>query len=179
MSTWDDADAASSSSHPTSNGGHHNHGGTYGDANGGGGNGDAGIPLFYAMEKQAELTQARNEIARLAGLLGDAESSKQEAMDAMEDTRRELEDTQAKLKRREHSKSPEEERVNLEYLKNIMLRYLNSKSLQEKKALLPVIATVLCLTPEETRQVMESLENGEGRVVDSVASSLLNLKWGS
>ena len=40
------------------------------DASGGVG----GMPLFYAMEKQAELTQARNEIARLAALVGDSES---------------------------------------------------------------------------------------------------------
>jgi chromosome segregation ATPase len=149
---------------PTANGDHH-HGG-----------GDAGIPLFYAMEKQAELTQARNEIARMAGLLGDAESGKQEAMDAMDDMRRMLEEAEARLKREAH-KSPEEERVNLEYLKNIMLSYLNAKTVQEKKALLPVIGTVLCLTPQEQRKAMEGLDKGGGRVLDSVASSMLNLKW--
>ena len=54
-------------------------------------NNNGTMPLFYAMEKQAELTQAPNEIARLAGLLGDAESSKQEAIDNVEDFRLEME----------------------------------------------------------------------------------------
>merc|ERR1712115_442518 len=33
--------------------------------------------------------------------------------------------------------------VNLEYLKNMMLSYLNARTLNEKKALIPVIAAVL------------------------------------
>ena len=139
-------------------------------------NGDSSssIPLFYAMEKQAELMQARNEIARLANLLGNNESSKQEALDAMESMNLNLEETRAKLKRQEESqkRTPEQEKVNLEYLKNIVLSYLNAKTVQEKKALLPVMGTVLCWTPEETRQAMETLEKG-GRVVDTVSTSLL------
>jgi DNA helicase IV len=143
------------------------------------GNSDSGMPLFYAMEKQAELTQARDEIARLANLLGDAESSKQEALEAMHEMKSVMEDAKARLKRQEQlKKSPEEERVNLEYLKNVVLSYLNAKTAQEKKALLPVIGTVLCLTPEEQRKSMESLDKGApSSVMENVASSVLNLKW--
>ena len=57
------------------------------------------VPLFYAMEKQAELAQARTEISRLASLLGDAESSRQEALDAMLDMKRSMEEADARLKR--------------------------------------------------------------------------------
>lgn len=142
------------------------------------GSSEGGMPLFYAMEKQAELTQARDEIARLATLLGDAESSKQEALDSMQDMRLMMEDAQARLRRQEQiKKSPEQERVNLEYLKNIMLSYLNAKSVDEKKALLPVIGTVLCLTQEEQRKAMEGLDKGNTSVMDSVTSSVLNFKW--
>jgi chromosome segregation ATPase len=141
------------------------------------GSSEGGMPLFYAMEKQAELTMARDEIARLANLLGDAEASKQEAVDSVHEMRLMMEDARARLKRQEQiKKSPEQERVNLEYLKNIMLRYLNAKTVHEKKALLPVIGTVLCLTPEEQRQAMEELDKGTS-VMGSVTSGVLNLKW--
>merc|ERR1719162_2745133 len=104
-----------------------------GDGGGHRHNQDVATPLFYAMEKQAELTQARDEIARLANLLGDAESTKEEAMDDMREMKRMMEDAQSRLKRQEQlKKSPEEESVNLEYLKNIMLSYLNATSIQEK-----------------------------------------------
>ncbi|KAL3907460.1 MAG: hypothetical protein SGILL_008867 [Bacillariaceae sp.] len=150
-------------------------------SNGGGGmNGhsDGGMPLFYAMEKQAELTQARDEIARLANLLGDAESSKQEALEAMQEMKTMMEDAQSKLQRQEHFKnSPGEEKVNLEYLKNIVLSYLNASTPEEKKTLLPVIGTVLCLTPEEQRKAMQAVDKGNASVIDNVATSVLNLKW--
>jgi chromosome segregation ATPase len=144
-------------------------------------NGDSssgGMPLFYAMEKQAELTQARNEIARLANLLGSAESTKQEALENMGEMQLMMQDAQSRLKRQEQlQNTPEQTQVNLEYLKNIMLSYLNAKSVAEKKTLLPVIGTVLCLTTEEQRKAAEQLETSGRVTMDSVSSSLLNLKW--
>jgi chromosome segregation ATPase len=143
------------------------------------GDSNGGMPLFYAMEKQAELTQARDEIARLASLLGDAESTKQEALENMEEMKLLMEDAQSRLKRQEQLQTnPDKERVNLEYLKNIMLSYLNAKTAAEKKTLLPVLGTVLCLTPEEQRKAMDALDKGgAASVVDSVATTVLNLKW--
>ena len=47
--------------------------------------GNESTPLFFAIEKQNELKTARDEINRLANMLGDAESAKQEAFDAMKD----------------------------------------------------------------------------------------------
>ena len=140
--------------------------------NGGGGgqqqNNNGAMPLFYAMEKQAELTQARNEIARLAGLLGDAESSKQEAIDNVEDFRLEMEQFRARAKREQQLGGPseaaakQEEKdggsVSIEYLKNVVLSYLNAKTVQEKKTLLPVIGTVLCLTKEEQKKAIDALD---------------------
>jgi chromosome segregation ATPase len=158
-------------------GGGTHHYNSNGRINGNGG-ADAGMPLFYAMEKQAELTLARDEIARLANLLGDAESSKQEAVDSAQEMRRLMEDAQARLKRQEQLKqNPEQESVNLEYLKNIMLSYLNAKTVMEKKALLPVIGTVLCLTPEEQLKAMEGLDKGNTSMMDNVASGVLKFGW--
>ena len=140
---------------------------------------DADTPLFYAMEKQAELTQARDEIARLANLVGDAESSKQEATDDMLAMKQLMEDAESRLQRHEQlQKRPDEqESVNLEYLKNIMLSYLNATSIQEKKALLPVIGTVLCLTQQEQITAAAQLDKGHGSVIDSVTTNVFNMKW--
>jgi chromosome segregation ATPase len=163
-------------------------------ASGGGGGGATDMPLFYAMEKQAELTQARNEIARLAGLVGDSESTKQEALEAVAEMGIQMEQTQARLKRIEQlggggggvddqasqslsSPAPDTSgSVNLEYLKNVVLSYLNAKTVTERKFLLPVIGTVLCLTAEEKQKAMEALSK-EDRVIDSVANSVLSFKW--
>ena len=139
-----------------------------------------GMPLFYAMEKQAELTQAREEIARMANLLGDAESTKQEALDDMEEMRQRMEEAQSKLRRQEQlqSKNPgEQQSTNVEYLKNIVLSFLNAETTQEKKALLPVIGTVLCLTPAEFTMANDQLDRGSSSVMDTVASSVLGMKW--
>ena len=145
--------------------------------NGGNQDSTGAMPLFYAMEKQAELTQARNEIARLAALVGNSEASKQEAMDEMEEMRRELEALQAKLQRESRHGTPQEERVNLEYLKHVILSFLNAKTQLEKKTLLPVIGAVLCLTPQEQQQTLQHLDQ-EGKLsLESMTSSVLNLKW--
>jgi chromosome segregation ATPase len=137
--------------------------------------GNESTPLFYAMEKQAELNTARDEINRLANLLGDAESAKMEAFEAMDEMRRRMEEAEARLNRQEKFEGASRptaaastttpsanDNANLEYLKNIMLSYLNAKSLTEKKALVPVIAAVLCLTPEEQATAVKNIDESGG-----------------
>lgn len=160
--------------------------------------GNDSTPLFFAIEKQNELNTARDEINRLANMLGDAESEKQEAFDAMEKMRHEMEQANARLQRYEKlgmkSAGPprnpvssagyssfrsghangtvsreNDSAVNLEYLKNVMLSYLNAKTLAERRKLVPVVATVLCLTPEEHQKAVQSVEESAG--LTGVASS--------
>ena len=145
--------------------------------NGGNRDSTGGMPLFYAMEKQAELTQARNEVARLAALVGNSEASRQEAMDEMEEMRKELEELQSKLRRESRHGTPQEERVNLEYLKHVILSFLNAKTQLEKKTLLPVIGAVLCLTPQEQQHTLQHLDQEGKMSLESMTSSVLNLKW--
>ena len=159
--------------------------------------GNDSTPLFFAIEKQNELNTARDEINRLANMLGDAESEKQEAFDAMEEMKRKMDDANARLKRYEklglkpnaptrnstsasgyasyrgmgHNGVSRENdsAVNLEYLKNVVLSYLNAKTLAERRKLVPVVATVLCLTPEEHEKAVRSVEESAG--LTGVASS--------
>ena len=52
--------------------------------------------------------------------------------------------------------------VNVEYLKNVLLQYLTSQTVGEKRRLLPVLATVLSLTPAERIKAEKSLESNKG-----------------
>mmetsp|Transcript_30719 Transcript_30719/g.53324 ORF Transcript_30719/g.53324 Transcript_30719/m.53324 type:complete len:593 (-) Transcript_30719:73-1851(-) len=173
--------------------------------------GNESTPLFFAIEKQNELKTARDEINRLANMLGDAESSKQEAYDAMDEMRQMMEEANSRLLRYEklgmkssnhrppmshssygpfrstsaggHSSgvlhddaaatrtanSGNDSVVNLEYLKNVMLSFLTAKTLADRRKLVPVVATVLCLTPEEQAQAVNSVEQTAG--LTGVASS--------
>lgn len=160
-------------------------------------------PLFFAFEKQAELNTARDEITRLAAILGDAESEKMEALEAKEIMRKVMEETESRLKRFEklgaagghrhfngstHTRrvmgqsnfslhqgssvsSHNDSSMNLEYLKNIMLRYMNAMSLNEKKALIPVIGAVLELTADEQAQAINSVEKNAG--IQGVGTTLI------
>ncbi len=163
-------------------------------------------PLFFAFEKQAELNTARDEITRLAALLGDSESAKVEATDAMNEMRRKMEEAESRLRRYEKlapasgrqktatamnssfgrrgmtsmnnfydSKNAmstnNDSTVSLEYLKNIMLRYMNATSLNEKRALVPVIGAVLELTPDEQSLAMSNVERSAN--VTGVGVSLI------
>ena len=157
----------------------------------------AGAPLFYAMEKQVELNTARSEINRLANLLGDAQSEKMEAYEAVQEMRKHMEEAEARLRRYEKlgpsnprgSKTQEpmhamyqdvspkhrtnganidssdgnenynSASVNLEYLKNVMMSFFGAKTLAEKKALLSVVGSVLCLTPEEQHRAAMNIES--------------------
>lgn len=189
-------------------------------ANGGGGGKlnpgtNESTPLFFAIEKQNELKTARDEINRLANMLGDAESLRQEAHDAMEEMRQKMEEAESRLQRYEKlgmgqqnqhapgssyqsyptsygpfratvahqagvlpddvarpraASSSNDSFVNLEYLKNVMLSFLTAKTLADRRKLVPVVATVLCLTPEEQAQAVNSVEQTAG--LTGVATSL-------
>lgn len=179
----------------------HNHGTTEDQQQHHTESGNDSTPLFFAIEKQNELNTARDEINRLANMLGDAESEKQEAFDAMEQMRLKMEEANARLQRYEklgmkssrppHSSATgyssfrgsghssygdgngvlreNDSAINLEYLKNVMLSYLNAKTLAERRKLVPVVATVLCLTPEEHSKAVQSVEESAG--LTGVASS--------
>lgn len=148
-------------------------------------NGDSSsTPLFYAMEKQAELNTARDEIMRLANLLSNVQSEKMEAIELKEEMRHRMEEAESRLLRYEklaavhnnesssNGTTKGSSAVNIEYLKNIMLRYLNAKTLSEKKALVPVIGAVLCLTPDEQNNAVRCLD--ESASLGGVGSSLFD-----
>lgn len=148
--------------------------------------------MFYALEKQAELSIAKDEINRLANLLGDMEAARMEALEDRNKMRIRMEEAEAKVKRQEKLgqsvvnptdrrrsvnilQSPghagEGENVNLEYLKNVILQYLNATTLAQRKSLIPVVGAVLCLTQDEQRRAVSALESTSG--LQSVGTSII------
>jgi chromosome segregation ATPase len=146
-------------------------------------------PLFYAMEKQAELKTARTEMNRLASLLADVQSEKMEAYDAMEEMRRRLDEAESRLKRHEklgmasnvlnttdeatHDNNISSA-VNIEYLKHILLRFMNAKTQTERKTLVPVIGAVLELTPDEVQAATQNIERQSASIVTGNGNSLFS-----
>ncbi len=157
-------------------------------------NSDSSAPLFYAMEKQAELNAAREEITRLASLVGDVKQERAEAIEAAEIAQKQLETTKSMLLRQEklgkgrdgknmpsdngdsdetsYEYISDSADINLEYLKNIMLKYLGAKTYNERRSLIPAIAAVLCLTQDETNDALNSVDLSSGignALIDSLS----------
>merc|ERR1711879_1097594 len=75
----EEAEGGSNNAHADGAGGYQSR-----TSNGGDRSGEGTTPLLYAMEKQAELNTARNEINRLANMLSDVQSEKTTSDEAME-----------------------------------------------------------------------------------------------
>lgn len=78
--------------------------------------------------------------------------------------------------------------INVEYLKNCMLKFMSSSDLSERRRLYPVIATILKLTSQETKaievafQVTEERDNEFQNTLSSIgsfATSSIGSFWGS
>mmetsp|Transcript_34284 Transcript_34284/g.79237 ORF Transcript_34284/g.79237 Transcript_34284/m.79237 type:complete len:1494 (-) Transcript_34284:209-4690(-) len=155
-------------------------------------NGTAQQPSLYVMmEKQRELEAGRDEISRLASLLSEKESDRQEALEYANELKHTLEKIESRARRQEKmgqhdttepTKTVEKNNVadiNVEYLKNVVLNYLNTTEPEERKTLIPAIAAVLCFTSEEVLQVNASLNSQlssggglSGYLFDAISSPL-------
>lgn len=67
----------------------------------------------------------------------------------------------SEIRRLERNQEREEHAKNLEYLKNVILKFLTLKTPDEKNHLIPVLVTMLKLNQHETEQVTEFVNNGE------------------
>jgi len=124
---------------------------------------DAGDQILYYAPLQAlreeELAKSQSKIKEMASALNEAE--KMEKLHNMQEQvlKQEIRDLQRAQKR---------ESTNPEYLKNVIVKYLEFDDQQEK--LLPVISTLLQLTPVEVRRLDEKRKARN--------ASLLSKVWG-
>ncbi|KAG2456752.1 GCC2 protein, partial [Polypterus senegalus] len=118
--------------------------------------------LWQAEPSKEQLTQKLNSatknIDHLNGLLRESEATNAILMEQITLLKNEV-------RRLERNQEREKSVANLEYLKNVLLQFIFLKSSSERQALLPVIHTMLQLSPEEKSklsaiaQVQPPLEN--------------------
>lgn len=68
----------------------------------------------------------------------------------------------SEIRRLERNQEREKSVANLEYLKNVLLQFIFLKSGSERESLLPVIDTMLQLSPEEKGKLV-AIAQGTGR----------------
>ncbi|XP_037049807.1 GRIP and coiled-coil domain-containing protein 2 [Bradysia coprophila] len=117
-------------------------------------------PTIELETTKAKLTVQESSVKHLTSLLAEAEQDLVK-LTQLNDVLKE------ELRRQERSTAREQHLHNLEYLKNVIFKFLTINCGDEKSHLVPVLNTILKLSPEET-QKLERAARGEGQ-----------RKWGS
>ncbi|GMI39609.1 hypothetical protein TrCOL_g8926 [Triparma columacea] len=110
----------------------------------------------------SELSVATSEITRLSSLLADLSDDLSVSREDCSSLSQELTQAKMEIERASRMGGGDGDNVNVEYLKNVLLQYLTSQTVGEKRRLLPVLATVLSLTPAERIKAEKSLESNKG-----------------
>ncbi|XP_041128222.1 GRIP and coiled-coil domain-containing protein 2-like [Polyodon spathula] len=114
-------------------------------------------------ELAQELNTATKSIEHMNGLLHETEATNVVLMEQVTLLKSEV-------RRLERNQEREKSVANLEYLKNVLLQFIFLKSGSERQALLPVIHTMLKLSPEE-RSKLSAIAQGEEEAVVAARSS--------
>ncbi|KAK1167847.1 GRIP and coiled-coil domain-containing protein 2-like [Acipenser oxyrinchus oxyrinchus] len=125
-------------------------------------------PLVWQAEPTKEelaqkLNTATKSIEHINGLLHDTEATNAILME-------QIMLLKSEVRRLERNQEREKSVANLEYLKNVLLQFIFLKSGSERQALLPVIHTMLQLSPEE-RSKLSAVAQGEEEAVVASRSS--------
>ncbi|XP_040280993.1 GRIP and coiled-coil domain-containing protein 2 isoform X1 [Bufo bufo] len=106
----------------------------------------ADIPQWHPEMSKEELTEKLNTTSKsvdhLSGLLHETEATNAVLMEQITLLKNEI-------RRLERNQEREKSVANLEYLKNVLLQFIFLKAGSERQSLLPVIDTMLQLSPEE------------------------------
>ncbi|XP_067889902.1 GRIP and coiled-coil domain-containing protein 2 [Heterodontus francisci] len=115
------------------------------------------VPQWQPEPTKEEITQKLNtatkSIDHLNGLLRETEATNAILMEQITLLKNEV-------RRLERNQEREKSIANLEYLKNVMLKFIFLNAGSEKQSLLPVIVTMLQLSPEE-RSKLAAIAQGE------------------
>ncbi|KAK3605782.1 hypothetical protein CHS0354_033984 [Potamilus streckersoni] len=114
-----------------------------------------------------QLLTANKKIEHLTEVMNDSEATLMRLTEQAKILKEEI-------RRLERNTEREQETRNLEYLKNILLKFLTLKQGDERHQLIPVLTTMLKLSPSEKDQLMSVAQGEEGG-----ATSQLPGGWGS
>ncbi|KAK6633309.1 hypothetical protein RUM44_003910 [Polyplax serrata] len=95
-----------------------------------------------ATQLKAKIEKNENRIRHLTVLLADAESDSARLTQLNDVLKEEIKRLQRSLEREKHAQ-------NFEYLKNVIVKFVSLQNIDEKLRLIPVLNTILKLSPEE------------------------------
>ncbi|XP_054919078.1 uncharacterized protein [Dermacentor andersoni] len=101
----------------------------------------------------AKVSESQKEVDHLAELLNESESSNLRLTEQVRVLKEEI-------RRLERNQEREKHAQNLEYLKNIIMKFVTLRGGSEKERLVPVLTTMLKLSPEEKKD-LEAVVTGE------------------
>lgn len=99
------------------------------------------------LELSGRLEKNENRIKHLTVLLADAESDSARLAQLNEVLKEEIKRLQRSLEREKHAQ-------NSEYLKNVIIKFVSLHNVDEKVRLVPVLTTILKLSPDEENTLL-------------------------
>lgn len=111
----------------------------------------------------SRIGEAHKKLNHMSELLNESESSNLRLTEQVRVLKEEI-------RRLERNKEREKHAENLEYLKNIILKFATLKGGSEKERLIPVLTTMLRLSPEEQKQ-LQSVVSGPGESAPDATAS--------
>lgn len=115
-------------------------------------------------------TSAEKRVSHLNSLLSEAETESQRMSQLAEVLKEEIRTYQRSEERSKHIE-------NLEYVKNVIIKFLTLPGSSEKTSLVPVLSTILRLSPSEVQTVQRSIEAAEAS--NTVAQNADEAGWSS
>ncbi|KAL7690401.1 putative GRIP domain-containing protein [Plasmopara halstedii] len=106
--------------------------------------------LSNVVEQQTKSHAKENDVKRLQAQLEELESTSHFYRKKYEDTFTQLKEVTTQQQNGEHSLQA----INTEYLKNVMMKYIESQVTSEKEQLVPVISTLLNFSPQEQQKML-------------------------
>lgn len=123
-------------------------------------------PVFNEEELKMDLDSAEKRSDHLAQLLNESEATVMRLTEQAKILKEEI-------RRLERNQEREKEAANMEYLKNIFLKFVTLKAGDERHMLIPVLCTMLKLSPEEKSKLTAIAQGDDGVSGNQPAS------WGS
>jgi len=135
---------------------------------------DKGPLMELAQSEYGDLLErccsAEKKVSHLNSLLGEAETESQRMSQLASVLKEEIRTYQRSEERSKHIE-------NLEYVKNVIIKFLTLPGSSEKTSLVPVLSTILRLSPAEIETVQKSIEVAEAS--NRVAQNVDDASWGS
>lgn len=111
----------------------------------------------------AKVRDSEKKVDHLAELLNESESSNLRLSEQVRVLKEEI-------RRLERNQEREKHKNNLEYLKNVFMKFVTLRGGSEKERLVPVLTTMLKLSPEEKKE-LQAVVTGETRQQDPTGAS--------